>query len=410
MNIHKPEYKFELATNKLKQDPDVKDRNKKLILDFVDSFLAEGEGHSHIRAVKYIYTLKKASKIINTDLDNINKKDVTLFFKFINTTKDFMEWTKHDYKVMVKRFYQWLFEELKLDQDDNKLSKKQLEVKEAIKYVLKQKVKRAKSREKVSEHMLKPEEVLKMADNTTNSRDRAFILTFYESMCRIGEIIPVRIGNLENDDYGIKMDVTGKTGKRTVRLVVSAPAISNWLTNHPDRDNKQAYLFPGIGRNNKGEMLSYAAARKLIFEAAERAGIEKRVNLHKFRASRASELGKGLTESILCKMGGWKLGSAVLREYVILGRDDVDKEVLKFNGLVKEEDVGEGFKLVICPRCMQKNIPKARFCQFCSMPLDQKAVMSYDRLKDETAKQIDQNNESVEAIVEAVLRRLGQIE
>jgi integrase len=408
MNIHKPEYKFECATNKLKQDPDVTEHNKKLILDFVDSFLAEG--NSIIRAVKYIYTLKKASKLINKNLDTIIKKDATLFFKYINTTKDMMEWTKHDYKVMVKRFYQWLFEELKLDQDDNKLTKKQLELKEAIKYVLNQKVKRAKSREKTSEHMLKPDEVLKMADNTTNSRDRAFILTFYESMCRIGEIIPVHIGDLEDDDYGIKMNVTGKTGKRTIRLVVSAPAISNWLTNHLDRDNKKAFLFPGIGRNNQGDMLSYASARKLIFDAAKKAGIDKRVNLHKFRASRASELSKGLTESILCKIGGWKLGSAVLREYVYLGRDDADKEVLKFNGLVKEEDMGEGFKLIVCPRCMQKNTPKARFCQYCSMPLDQRAVMNYDRLKEKTAKQIDENQDNVEAIVEAVLRRLGHIQ
>jgi hypothetical protein len=36
--------------------------------------------------------------------------------------------------------------------------------------------------------------------------------------------------------------------------------------------------------------------------------------------------------------------------------------------------------------------------------------MNYDRLKEKTAKQIDENQDNVEAIVEAVLRRLGHIQ
>lgn len=377
MNIHKPETQFKRVIEYLKQSSTVSEHNKKLILDFVDYFLAEGEGHSEIRAVKYIYMLKKVSEFLQKDFTKITKKDAITFFKDINTDKEKMEWTRHDYKVIAKRFYCWL---------DADMKKKPKQLKEAIEYIKSQKVKRARSKEKAAEHMLKPDEILKLADHTNNSRDRAFILTFYESMCRIGEILPVKIGDIESDDMGIKMNVSGKTGRRYIRLVVSSPAISNWLTNHPDRDNKEAYLFCGIGRVNQGQMLSYFSARKMIFETAEKAGIKKRVNLHKFRASRASELATSVSESVLCKLGGWEQNSSQLREYVFLSGADVDKEILRVNGLLKEEDAGNGFKLSICPRCQQRNTPKARFCSSCSLPLDERTVMRYDQQKEQATK------------------------
>ena len=375
MNIHKPEHKLEKAIGKLKEDPDVPKLNKSLILDFADNLLAEDLSHS--RVMKYVYTLKQSSKILKKDFTAITKKDAISFFKYINTNDNMMEWTRHDYKVLVKRFYLWLNDEH---------SKKSKELQSAIDYIGKQKVKRAKSREKTPEHMLTPDEILKIAENTNNSRDRAFVLAFYESMCRIGEIIPVKIKDCEHDEMGSKIFVTGKTGRRYVRLVVASPAIANWLTNHPDRDNPEAYLFCGIGRNNQKEMLSYASARNIIFEAAKKAGITKRVNLHKFRASRASELAKSVSESVLCKLGGWQQNSSQLREYVYLSGGDAEKEILRLNGLLKEEDQGNGFKMLICPRCNQKNTPKGRFCSSCSLPLDEKTVLNYDKQKEEATK------------------------
>jgi len=375
MNIHKPEYRLKLAIDKLKTDTEVSQKNKKMILDFIDYLLAEGLSES--RAMKYLYSLKQSSKIIKKDFTSINKKDATTFFKYINTNKDLAEWTKHDYKVLVKRFYIWLGEEIK---------KKPNGLKEAIKFISKQKVKRAKSREKTPEHMLTPEEILKIADNTNNSRDKAFVLTFYESMCRIGEIIPVKLKDCEHDEMGTKIFVTGETGRRYIRLVVASPAIANWLTNHPDRNNNEAYLFCGIGGKNQKKILSYASTRKIIFNAAAKAGIKKRVNLHKFRASRASELAKSLSESVLCKLGGWEQNSSQLREYVYLSGGDAEKEILRINGLLKEEDLGNGFKTIVCPRCNQKNTPKSRYCNSCSLPLDEKSVMEYDKQKEKAAK------------------------
>ena len=207
-------------------------------------------------------------------------------------------------KYSTRGFYQWIQKEITILTE---------ETKQAINEICTKKVKRAKSREKRPEHLLTGEEVIRIAENTINSRDKAFVLGFFESACRIGEILPVQIKDLKSDQYGFIMNVSGKTGARPIRLCASAPAISNWLLNHPDRENPEAYLFCGIGRTNYNEILSYESARKVIFEAAEKAGIKKRVNLHKFRASRATQLAlEGMSEPVLCDFGGWVIGSSEL--------------------------------------------------------------------------------------------------
>jgi integrase len=371
MDIHHSDEKINKALNKLKKDKKITERNKELIMDFLDYLFVENLSRSRI--LKYLYILKQSVKIFNKDFDKISKKDVTHFYKYINTNDDYEEWTKHDYKVLTRRFYQWIQKKVNIKSD---------ETREAIDEICKKEIKRAKSREKRPEHLITGEEVRRIGEHTLNSRDNALVLGLYESACRIGEILPIRIKDVEFDKYGCIMSITGKTGARKVRLCASAPALANWKENHPDKTNPDAFFFCGIGQNNYKKMLSYVAARKVVFEAAQRAGIKKRVNLHKFRASRATQLViEGMSEPVLCKFGGWEIGSSEIRTYVKLADKDVEDEILRINGLLKEEDKGNGFKMLICPRCKVRNEPGSRFCHGCSLGLDEKSVMEYDAHK-----------------------------
>jgi hypothetical protein len=111
MNIHNSSANLRKAMDKLKTDPQVLQNNKDLILEFTDYLLADGLSESRVN--KYVYTLKQISKIIKIDFTQINKKDATLFFKDININTDMAEWTKHDYKIIFKRFYKWIGNEKK---------------------------------------------------------------------------------------------------------------------------------------------------------------------------------------------------------------------------------------------------------------------------------------------------------
>jgi len=397
MNIHHPEAKLKKALQRLKDDPRFPETNKILITKMCSRILADG--HSQSRALKYVQYLKGVSKIFDKEFTKITKEDVSRFLIHINTTDTIEQWTKHDYLIITRKFYQYISKEIPIQPT---------EVKKAVDELCVLKIKRAKSREKLPEHLLTTEEILKLAENTTNSRDRAFILAFYESCCRIGEILPAKMKDVQFDKYGCKIFITGKTGVRPIRLIASQPAISNWLTNHPDRENPDAFLFCGIGRNNQKEMLSYASARASVADAALRAGIKKRVNLHKFRASRATELSKSLSDTVICKIGGWVPGSQELQEYLYLSGRDTDNALLEMNGLVKTEETNDGFKITICPRCNTNNSPGSKFCSGCSLGLDQKSIMDYDNLKKDNSafvvesmqKQIDSLKTALEKILE----------
>jgi site-specific recombinase XerD len=105
-----------MKSNKDKEISAAKDRvnslkilpsNKKYILRFVEQISAEGITIS--RQARYCYTLSRIAKMINKDFSKATKQDIIKFCSEINNS-NYAEWTKHDYFVMIKRFYKWLRE------------------------------------------------------------------------------------------------------------------------------------------------------------------------------------------------------------------------------------------------------------------------------------------------------------
>ena len=167
----------------------------------------------------------------------------------------------------------------------------------------------------------------------------------------------------------------GKTGTRRIRLVASVPSLSAWLDVHPYRDDKEGWLWLGQSTLNRNERLSYAGLKKMLRELASKAKIQKPVNPHNFRHSRATELAKSLTEAQLCMIMGWVQGSKQAATYVHLSQRDTDKAILKLHGLLEMEEEEPGLMAVKCPRCKQHNNPGARFCRTCGMALDSQAAL-----------------------------------
>ena len=224
--------------------------------------------------------------------------------------------------------------------------------------------------------------VKKLANHTNNLRDRAMILTLYESAGRIGEIQNIKVKQVVFDKYGCRVKLHGKTGERTIRLISSAPAISNWLTDHSnfkgnkdDPEFRNSYLFCSLWGKNRGEYLSYPQINLLLRDVAKKAGVVKPVRPHQFRHSRATELAKRLTESQLCEYMGWVQGSKEASTYVHLSGRDTDKAILAMHGLIEEDISKDKLQPIECPRCKSMNDPAMKFCGQCSLGLDEKAVM-----------------------------------
>ncbi|UWG49307.1 XerD/XerC family integrase (plasmid) [Halalkaliarchaeum sp. AArc-CO] len=139
-------------------------------------------------------------------------------------------------------------------------------------------------------------------------------------------MIDVRIGDIE-DGEGLKyIIVDGKTGSRRLLLLESVSYLDEWLHVHPD-PVYTAYLWSKIDLNqgSSNEQIGYQYIRRKIFQrACEQAEIEKPVNPHHFRHSRATYLANYLTEAQLCERFGWVRGSRVPGRYVHLSERDID--------------------------------------------------------------------------------------
>jgi len=355
MSYEDPDKLLATAKARVEKEKKISKHNKDLIIAFLDFLLSDNVGAQRIH--KYAYTLVKLANWLKKPLDKATELDIQKLVNSIVANPEFAEWTKHDYKAVIKRFYGWLKNsgKSKLDLSWLKLTMKKNQI-------------------KLPEEILSLEEVEKIANASLNYRDKALILALYESGARAGEFLPIKLKHLEFNNVGCKVTLYGKTGSRKILLVHSVPLIKAWLKNHPDKDNPEAYLWCGVGYANKGKMLSHQALKKILVECSERAGIKKKIYPHLLRHSRATELAKKMTEAEMCQFFGWTLSSKMPAIYVHLSGRDIDKAVLRASGIKGIEEVGDKEQLVVCPFCKRVYSNEVDFCKICGRPLKEEAM------------------------------------
>ncbi|MEM2922663.1 MAG: tyrosine-type recombinase/integrase [Candidatus Bathyarchaeia archaeon] len=62
------------------------------------------------------------------------------------------------------------------------------------------------------------DEIEKMTKAARTPRDRAFVSVLYESGLRIGEMLSLKIKNVQLEEHGTILTVNGKAGIRRVRI------------------------------------------------------------------------------------------------------------------------------------------------------------------------------------------------
>jgi ribosomal protein S27AE len=220
-----------------------------------------------------------------------------------------------------------------------------------------------------------------------NPRDRAFIMVLYETGARIGELIDLTVGDIEDRTHGKKITIEGKTGARRLPLVESVPYVNKWLNDHPN-PAKDAPLWCKIQQDGPDDKLTYNYIRqKILQKNMERADLDKPSNPHHYRHSRASFLANEMTEAQLCEWFGWVQGSDVPARYVHLSGRDIDNAYDQMHGLYEPEDDEAEPDVQECPRCEELNEPKAVFCQRCGFGLDPDRAASFEEEVSDDVKQ-----------------------
>lgn len=225
------------------------------------------------------------------------------------------------------------------------------------------------------EDMITKEDLTKFVKLCDNFRDKAIVVTLYESAARVGEFVAIDICHLKFDDRGVVLIIDGKTGARRLRLIESVPFLHRWIESHPRRGEIDSPLWCSIrkpfGRVDPGTI------RMVLSKIKDRCGVKKPMNPHSFRHSRLTELAKFLSDSKLKVFAGWTANSDMAGVYVHLTGKDLDDDLLEIAGVLPKEESPKESPLRVkqCPRCNASNNGVAEFCHLCGRPFNEAMVV-----------------------------------
>lgn len=362
IDVHNWDSRLRGIVRHIEEDPRITPRNRELILQYKVHMIASGL--SMARVVRKLYDLKFVCQRYlpaGKDFDTMTVDEMKPLVAQIEMTK-YSENTKCSFKVTLKTFYRWL-------RGGNDIPPEVAWFRVSVK----------NNKAKLPEEMLTEEEVQKLISAEPHSRQRALISVLYESGCRIGELLSLRIKNISFDEYGCQLLVHGKTGYRRIRIIGSVPYLLEWLNSHPKKDDPESPLWC---RFKSARPVNYAIIRQLFIETAKRAGIVKKVNPHNFRHSRATKLAKHLTEAQMKEYLGWVQGSDMAAVYVHLSGRDVDSALFQMYGMKANEKKDDTkLKPKTCAQCQESNGFANKFCRRCGNELREQEELVKEHIK-----------------------------
>jgi len=361
---------LETTVDNVEESDEILDRNKDLILDYKrDQVL---NGLSEATLLRNTQRLKIVAQQAEKPFDEMDKADVKSLVVWLHD-KDYTDETVDTYKTVLKTFWSWL-KDAPRDETPKEVKWIQLSGGNG-------------NGDTLPKDLLTREDIDAQIEAAKNPRDKALISMLYETGARIGELIDLTVGDIEDRKHGKKIVIDGKTGARRLPLVRSVPHINDWLNKHPNPE-KDTPLWCKIQQGNPDDPLGYRYIReKILAKNMERAGIDKPSNPHHYRHSRASHLATELKEAQLCEWFGWVQGSDVPARYVHLSGRDIDNAYDQMHGLYEPDEDEQEPDVVECPRCQELNESDAAFCMRCGFALDQETAAEFEERVESDVKQ-----------------------
>jgi len=395
-DIHNYARRYE-SSKRLLENADISRASKNIILKFDQTCALDRIGIA--RRCRIINTMRAFALTLPNDLDKVSKDELKDAVLKIELNENWTPSTKHTHKAIIKKFYKWL-----AYGDDYKTKQGYPEI---VSWMRSSVSSKEKSRVNAAD-ILTESEVEKLVTAAEYPRDKAFISMIYELGARIGEIGSLRIKDLSRDKHSFIIDLCGKTGHRTPRIVVSDPYLTSWLNIHPQKDDPDASLWIMLGSRNKNRTMKYSAFRALVLRLKERAKIKKRIYPHLFRHTRVTHLllNKQINEAQAKVYFGWVPSSRMLSEYSHLASKDVNYVMLEMHGIEVNTKKNEP-KIKQCPRCKKINPAGHSFCKDCGSILDIKSAMNLeDKRKgfDDIATPLLMDEGVKEAMLKAMLK------
>jgi integrase len=228
-----------------------------------------------------------------------------------------------------------------------------------------------------------------------SKRERCYHMIAKDTACRPHEILGLRIKDIvfkmSNNRQYAEVMVNGKTGSRPLPLINSIPYVKDWIDDHPQRTNLNAYLIFGMGKSYgkklKGLFINrlYAFYKKEFFpklledptvlpedKVKIKELLNKPWNPYIFRHSALTDKSKILRENVLRQYAGWTINSNMHQKYLHYFGNEANESILEACGLKPKFVEIDKMKPTQCPNCNELNKIDSKFCVKCRM------VLSYD--------------------------------
>ncbi len=241
---------------------------------------------------------------------------------------------------------------------------------------------KARSKEKLPTEMLSEEDIKKLINAATTLRDKAIIALLYDAGIRVGELLNLKISDLELNEELAHITVMGKTGSRKIPIAFAVLYLASYLQlRESAKPEDPLFVSEGSWRNLQKKTTG-AAITKMLRLAAHRVDIKKHIHPHLFRHSRATNLASKLTEPQMRQFFGWSRSSDMPSVYVHLSGRDLDDNYLRAIGKKPPEKVIVQATEKACQRCEFVNPAANLYCARCGMALNEQEALNKQNAED----------------------------
>ena len=217
-----------------------------------------------------------------------------------------------------------------------------------------------------------------------------------DTSARPSEILKLRVKEIifkrASDKTYAEISVNGKTGSRPIPLFTSIPYVKDWVNDHPQPGNLNAFLIPSMNRATFGGKLSSQSLNGIYYKYQtklfphllndENVAIEDKNKIRELLKKPWNPYIRrhtGLTEKNkvyhldglqLRQHAGWSPRSQMYLKYIHYFGNESNDSLLEAYGVVtKDKEQNNGLQYKQCPNCAEPNKPESQFCMNCKMVL-----------------------------------------
>lgn len=271
--------------------------------------------------------------------------------------------------------------------------------------------KTAKKDTELKDKIVTPEEFQTLMRASQSVRFRALLAITYDSGCRKGEILSLKLKDIKIKPTHWEITVSGKTGVRTVPLTESIPYVRAWMDIHPDKANQDSLLFVTT-RGGKVKPMHDKSFNTGLRDLCKQTGL-RNIHPHMLRHTKLTELAEdsNIGDFQMKSFAGWTPDSNMAARYLHLTGKGHMNAVLGAKGVDtngSQVEVNPLLSMDKCPNCGTSVDPTMVQCPnpACNHVLrSQSIVEEQSRIKEleqQVAELTKQNREILEIMKKLV--------